>query len=442
MLIRRELLLVLSHYTLFCGASNNDAAANPLVRKRGSGLRGRSSYADADAFDFDPYLGVPRELKPDEILMMEMNEPLLSMSYDTKFPTSAPPPPIDALATPTPTCMKTKQPAPAPIDALASPTPTNMQQQQQQDTPTPAPIDALTTPSPTYMQQQQQVTPAVTPAPMDALTTPTPTCNPQHQQQQDAPSVDSLTTPPPTSIQQQQQQEAPTPAPMDALTTPTPTCIPQHQQQQQDTPAQAPMDALTTPPPTYMKQQQQDTPAPAPIVDALTTPPPTSMQQQQQETPASAPAPMDALTTPPPTCIQQPCMHQQQQQQQQTACSWKFYHQCAFKMENGVLMRTSNSSVTFGVTSAQPDVYSTFVSFFKRPKKDDMEYEIISTGSQVYPTNQNITESKTFTYSTNGYYELGYNVTFGEGSGYCTNKTVGYLGWIYFDDDSCSFGNM
>jgi hypothetical protein len=188
------------------------------------------------------------------------------------------------------------------------------------------------------------------------------------------------------------------------------------------------------------QQQQQVTTAPAPVVDALTTPPPTSMQQQQQETPASVPAPMDALTTPPPTCIQQPCMHQQQQQQ--TACSWKFYHQCAFKIDNGVLMRTSNSSVTFGVTSAQPDVYSTSVSFFKRPKNDDIEYEIISTGSQVYPTNQNITESRTFTYSTNGYYELGYNVTFGEGSGYCTNKTVGYLGWIYFDDDSCSFGNM
>ena len=98
--------------------------------------------------------------------------------------------------------------------------------------------------------------------------------------------------------------------------------------------------------------------------------------------------------------------------------------------------------MTFGVTTAQPDEYSASVSFFNRPKNDAVEYEIISTGSQVYPTNQNITESSTFTYSTNGYYELGYNVTFGEGSGYCTNKTVGYLGWIYFDDDSCSFGNM
>ena len=259
-----------------------------------------------------PYLGVPRELKPDDLSMMEVNQPLLSMSYDTKFPTSAPPPPIDALATPTPTCTKTKQPAPAPIDALTSPPPTNMQQQQQQDTPTPAPMDALT------------------------------------------------------------------------------------------------------------------------------TPPPTSMQQQQQETPASAPAPMDALTTPPPTCIQQPCMHHQQQQ---TTCSWKFYHQCAFKNDNGVLTRTSNSFVTFGVTSAQPDKYSASVSFFNRPKNDDTEYEIISTGSQVYPTNQNITESRTFTYNTNGYYELGYNVTFGD-SGYCTNKTVEYLCWIFFDDDSCSFGKM
>lgn len=122
--IRRELLLALFHYAVvFCGATDNDAAANPPVRKRSerrhfSSLRGGPSDAYA-ADDFDPYMGIPRELRADTdrsfsymsyisgSMSMGKYNPIPSMSYDIDFPTPSPGVPVpnvlvETVATPTP----------------------------------------------------------------------------------------------------------------------------------------------------------------------------------------------------------------------------------------------------------------------------------------------------------------------------------------------------
>ncbi len=131
--IRRELLLALFHYAVvFCGATDNDAAANPPVRKRSErrhfSLRGAPTDAYA-ADDFDPYMGLPRELRADTdrsfsymsyisgSMSMGKYNPIPSMSYDKDFPTPSPGVPVpnvvvETVTTPNPTSAPTTSFAP------------------------------------------------------------------------------------------------------------------------------------------------------------------------------------------------------------------------------------------------------------------------------------------------------------------------------------------
>ena len=136
--IRRELLLALFHYAVFCGAIDNDAALP--VRKRSerrhfSSLRGGPSDAYA-ADDFDPYMGLPRELRADTdrslsymsyisgSMSMGKVNPIPGMSYDIDFPTPSPGVPVpnvlvETVTTPNPTSAPTT--SSAPTDALFTP---------------------------------------------------------------------------------------------------------------------------------------------------------------------------------------------------------------------------------------------------------------------------------------------------------------------------------
>ena len=103
MIIGRELILVLLYYIVICSASNDDDTTTnppvlkPNVRRYFSSTASSSdslslpSDGDADHLNFDPYMGLQRELQTDSERSLSYASGSMSMMpYDLEFPTPAP----------------------------------------------------------------------------------------------------------------------------------------------------------------------------------------------------------------------------------------------------------------------------------------------------------------------------------------------------------------
>ena len=173
MIIGRELILVLLYYVVICSASNDeDTTTNPPVLKRNvrryfsskasSDSLSLPSDGDADHFNFDPYMGLQRDLQKDSERSLSYASGSMSMMpYDyIEFPTPAPSieepwPCVEALTTSLPptstnseatsSLVTSYMPTAAMVLSTSPPTFT-------QTSLNSAPITLSLTPPPTFMQ--------------------------------------------------------------------------------------------------------------------------------------------------------------------------------------------------------------------------------------------------------------------------------------------------
>jgi hypothetical protein len=173
MIIGRELILVLLYYVVICSASNDeDTITNPPVLKRNerryfsstassSDSLSLPSDGDADHFNFDPYMGVQRELQTNlEGSFSYASGSMSMMPYDyIEFPTPAPSieepwPCVEALTTSFPPTSTNSEATSSLVTSyiptaamLSTPPPTFTQTSLNS-----APITSSLTPPPTFMQ--------------------------------------------------------------------------------------------------------------------------------------------------------------------------------------------------------------------------------------------------------------------------------------------------
>ena len=121
-------------------------------------------------------------------------------------------------------------------------------------------------------------------------------------------------------------------------------------------------------------------------------------------------------------------------------CTYGFRNQCGWKDMNGNITSVTRYFVTFRTNTEQTSDYDATVTFFSIPEGSDDGDNVVTVGPKQYQSSEDTTVSNNVTYTTFGYYKLGFNLTFGEGSpDACNGKTFGRTGWFYFSETGCFF---
>ena len=119
-------------------------------------------------------------------------------------------------------------------------------------------------------------------------------------------------------------------------------------------------------------------------------------------------------------------------------CAQFARYKCVWMNRNGVISAKTTTTVFFHVDTEPARQYNATVNFFNNPE-GSTDRETV-TNSSLYQSNTNNTVAHNFTYTTVGYYQLGYSLTFGEGSpALCNGKTYTHNGWFYFGETGCQF---
>ena len=118
----------------------------------------------------------------------------------------------------------------------------------------------------------------------------------------------------------------------------------------------------------------------------------------------------------------------------------QFYVECNWANKGGFVNKTATSHIAFQMANfnnddnsvaSNPPTYLATVTFL-------WGLANVSTGSNAYPINEPISVNNTYVYSDSGYYEAGYSIVFGKGSGtYCENRTLHNSVWITYVGKSC-----
>ena len=114
---------------------------------------------------------------------------------------------------------------------------------------------------------------------------------------------------------------------------------------------------------------------------------------------------------------------------------------CSWKNTNGKLSASTTSTAIFNVNTDAPVEYEASATFFSTPLGGSTTDGQQKTITGRYQSNNSTAEvSNVVDYTTLGYYKVGYEVTYGEGSPEeCQNESRGNVKWFLFNETGCAF---